>query len=57
MGRAGETARFAVDGAEYEIDLSKKNARRSAASSHRSSTMPASPGGASATDPLRAGSI
>ena len=25
-GPAGETVRFGLDGAEYEIDLSKKNA-------------------------------
>jgi hypothetical protein len=47
-GPADETVRFRVDGAAYEIDLSKKTPRRSAASSLRSSIMPAGPGGDSA---------
>jgi len=39
---ADETVRFGLDGTEYEIDLSEKNAGPSARSSRRSSSMPAS---------------
>jgi hypothetical protein len=44
-GPAAETVRFAVGGAEYEIDLTKRTPRRPASSWHRSSTTPAGPGG------------
>jgi Lsr2 len=44
-GPAEETVRFTVGGAEYEIDLNKKNAAASVSSSHRSSSTPAGPGG------------
>ena len=40
-GPADETVRFGLDGAEYEIDLSTRTPRRSAASSRPSSIMPA----------------
>jgi hypothetical protein len=42
-GPADETLRFAIGGTEYEIDLSKKNARNSGSGSRRSPSMPARP--------------
>ena len=50
-GPADETVRFGVDGAEYEIDLSNKNAAAFRRNSHRSSTMPARLGEDSAAGP------
>ena len=47
-GPAEETVRFAVGGTEYEIDLNKKNAGRSASSWHPSSSTPAGLAGGSA---------
>ena len=47
-GPADETVRFGIAGAEYEIDLSNKNATAFRRSSHPSSNMPARPAGNSA---------
>jgi hypothetical protein len=50
-GPAAETVRFGLDGAEYEIDLSKKNAAAFRRRSLCSSTTRARPGGDRAAGP------
>jgi hypothetical protein len=50
-GPADETVRFGLGGAEYEIDLSKKNAAAFAGRWLRSPAMPARLGGGCAAGP------
>jgi nucleoid-associated protein Lsr2 len=50
-GPAVETVRFSVGGAEYEIDLNKKNAAAFRRSWPRSSSTPVGPGGGRGAGP------